>query len=160
MTMGHGFLQRDFNLPADLKIETTRLRIVPGTRSLSDAEHTNPSHFSKLLSARIPESWPPDIIPDPAAPTGWWRWYFLIRESPDQESALIGVGGLRGWPAAEGSLQIGCSFLREFRDRGYGTEGVDALTRWALEQVNVKQVFAEICLDNKAAHDVLKKAAS
>jgi RimJ/RimL family protein N-acetyltransferase len=156
MTYRSGVLSDDLHLPPDLSVSTDRLQLIPGTSALADAEREDRRRFSELLSARVPDNWPPEIVPDPHA-GGWWTWYFVARETPDQGPVLIGVGGLRGWPAVDGSLQMGCSFLPEFRGHGYGTEGVRAITRWALMQSNVKRVFAEICLDNKPAHEVLKK---
>jgi RimJ/RimL family protein N-acetyltransferase len=151
-----GLLLEEFNLPAESRIQTTRLRLIPGTSMLWHAEREDKSRFAELLGARVPETWPPPIVPDPSD-GGWWSWYFLARESSAQEWVLIGLAGLKGWPSVNESVQMGCSFLPEFRDMGYGTEGVGALTRWALTQPNVKRVFAEIVIENKAAHVVLER---
>jgi ribosomal-protein-alanine N-acetyltransferase len=156
--MGHGFLPKDFQVPIDLHLLTDRMKLVPGTSALTHSEIENPSLFSELLAARVPEDWPPESVPDPSSPygDGWWVWYFLTHPQASEKSVLIGLGGLKGWPAVNGSVQLGCSFLPEYQKSGYGTEAVRALTEWALSQPSVKQVYADISTENPAAHGVLK----
>ena len=154
MTVSTGILAMDVQIPEDLRIETDRLEIIPGTLALWDAERDDRKRFAELLNARVPENWPPPPAPDPSE-GGWWSWYFVARNPSGSERVLIGYGGVKGWPALTGDVQLGCSFLPEFQADGYGTEGVGALTRWALQQPSVKRVFAEISIDNEAARGIL-----
>lgn len=60
--------------------------------------------------------------------------------------------------AAGGVVEIGYGFLPEFWGRGYATEAVLALTRWALAQPGVRRVEAETDPGNAASQRVLAKA--
>jgi len=52
---------------------------------------------------------------------------------------------------------MGCSFIKEFQRRGYGTEAVDAIVSWTLSQADVDQVTANTPVTNSAAISVLQK---
>ena len=58
---------------------------------------------------------------------------------------------------ADGSVEIGYGISEEYRGRGYATEAVSAVTRWALSQPDVTRVEAETEADNIASINVLTK---
>ena len=72
---------------------------------------------------------------------------------------LIGEAGLKGPPAARYTVEIGYSTLSGFRNKGYMTEAVGALTRFAFMQrdYHVEKVTALTLPDNIASHRVLQK---
>ena len=57
----------------------------------------------------------------------------------------------------DGSVEIGYGISEEHQGRGYATEAVSAVTRWALSQPGVTRVEAEAEEDNIASIRVLKK---
>jgi [ribosomal protein S5]-alanine N-acetyltransferase len=156
MTRNVGILADTIQAHPNLRIETEHLRIIPGTLELWEAERGERNYFAELLRARVPENWPPPLVPDPSE-GGWWTWYVVARGGSEAEEVLVGSGGMKGWPALTGEIQLGCSFLLEFQALGYGTELIRALTRWSLEQPNVRHVFAEIHRDHEAAREVLNR---
>lgn len=83
------------------------------------------------------------------------QWYvmWLIIAKCDYE--LVGKLCFMGEPK-DGMVEIGCGIDEGYRDMGYGTEAVDAMTNWALKQEGVEYVEAETELDNIASQTMLK----
>lgn len=146
-------------------IETARLTLVPATIDLARAEIGDRARFGALLQATVPDNWPPESAADAlplflgwleAAPdaVGWFGWYALARI--DDAPVLVGGGGFLG-PPADGTVQIGYSMLPQFQGRGYATEMVGGLVRWALPH-GVRCIVAETEWANPASTRVLLKA--
>ncbi len=72
---------------------------------------------------------------------------------------LVGEVGFKGPPDNDGGMEIGYSTRAAFRNRGYMSEAVDALCRYAFESppLFLKYVFATTLPDNLASHRVLSK---
>ena len=45
-------------------IVTARMRLVPATVALARAELADRAEFARLLSAAVPDEWPPEILAD------------------------------------------------------------------------------------------------
>ncbi len=149
-------------------IETPRLRLVPATMELARAELQDRSLFARLLGASVPGNWPPVTLADAlplflswleAAPdrVGWFSWYALAAVGDADAAVLVASGGFLG-PPDEGVVEIGYSVLDQFQGRGYATELVDALTRWAFAQPGVTRIVARTEEANPASMRVLQKA--
>jgi len=156
-------------------IITPRLRLVPATVALARAELTDREEFSRLLSAFVPDEWPPEILADAlplflqwieAAPDriGWYVWYAMMRAprealdmlAGDTTDILMASGGFKG-PPEDGTVEIGYSVLPRFQGQGYATEMVRALVDWAFVQPGVRQVVAETMEDNSASMRLLHR---
>lgn len=70
----------------------------------------------------------------------------------------VGEIGFKGAPDAEGIVELGYGIGEPFRQNGYATEAVKALSRWALEQESVKCVTAQTEPDNKVSQKVLQNS--
>ena len=151
-------------------IATERLTLVPFTLALIRAEIGDRAEFARLLGASIPDNWPPETLVDAlplflswleAAPdqVGWFGWYGLVttREGAAGPPELVGSGGFLG-PPQLGQVQVGYSVLDQFQRRGYATEMVVSLVRWAFEQPGVTCVNAETEWANPASVRVLEKS--
>jgi RimJ/RimL family protein N-acetyltransferase len=149
-------------------IKTPRLKLMPSTVSLARAEISDRSEFVRLLGASVPDNWPPETLADAlplflgwleAAPdrVGWFGWYALAADDGAVLPVLVASGGFKG-PPQEGTAEIGYSVLPQFQGRGYATEMVGGLVRWALEQPGVFRVVAETEWANPASVRVLSKA--
>ena len=123
-------------------IETARLKLVPATVALARAELGDRGEFARLLSASVPDNWPPETLADAlplflswleAMPerVGWFGWYALVRGDGLVAQVLVASGGFMG-PPLDGTVEIGYSVLPQFQGRGYATELVGGLVRWAL----------------------------
>ena len=147
-------------------IVTARMRLVPASVALARAELTDRAEFARLLSATVPEEWPPEILADAlplflewieAAPerAGWYVWYAIMRTpreahdmlASDVGDILIASGGFKG-PPQEGTVEIGYSVLPRFQGHGYATEMVRALIDWAFAQPGVARIVAETTEEN------------
>ena len=148
-------------------IVTDRLTLVPATVALARAEIGDRAEFARLLEAAVPDHWPPESAADAlplflswleAAPDriGWFGWYALARVGDADRPALVGGGGFLGPPQGR-TVQIGYSVLPEFQRRGYATEMVAGLVRWALARSGVDSIAAETEWANPASVRVLEK---
>lgn len=149
-------------------IETSRLRLVPATMELARAEMGDRRQLGQLLRAYVPENWPPEAVGD-ALPTlltcleaapdrvGWFGWYALAATEVVALPVLVGSGGFKGPPHA-GEVETGYSVLPQYQGKGYATEMVVGLVRWALKHAEVDRIVAETEWANPASVRVLLKA--
>ena len=112
-------------------IETERLRLVPATRELIAADLVAAELLAGALEAKVAPDWPPpfhteellrrmdETLRDPAA-EGWWLHYFLHRG--DTRAELIGEGGFKGPPDADGGIEIGYALVPSARGKGFAAE--------------------------------------
>ena len=136
-------------------LKTPRLELVGCSADLLRAEGDDRARFGRLLNARIPESWPPELYDDDArlwtlrtledAPEheGWWMYYLVRDDGDGQEREVIGVAGYKGPPAGDGTVEVGYGVLPEHRRRGYATEATRALLERAFAFPRVARVIAE-----------------
>jgi RimJ/RimL family protein N-acetyltransferase len=152
-----------------LRLKTKRLKLVAATVGLLRAEISDRDLFARLLEARVHPAWAQEAdyqelmgsmaqrIEDDPGETGWWSWYFVLRNRLTGGRVLIGNGGFKGPPDQEGSVEIGYSVLPPHRNKGYTTEAVQALVNWAFEHPEVTRVIAEARPGNSASVRVLQK---
>lgn len=152
----------------NLSIETARLQLIAATKDLVRAEIEDRAAFSSSLQAEVLADWPPDFndihtqtftlekLASNPDQVGWWMWYFTLESSSsDAERVLIGNGGFKGPPTADG-VEVGYSILQPFQNRGYASEATAALVDWAFQQ-QVSYVTAETLPELGASIRVLEK---
>jgi len=143
------------------ELRTTRLRLVPGTVELFDADPDEPDRLASLLHVTDLSDWPPggsgydrdaievfraQLLADPAR-VGWNSYYACWGD------ALVGCGGYFG-PPASGAVEIGYAIGRPWRRQGLASELVGALVARA-EACGVERVVAHTRADNAASMAVL-----
>ena len=148
-------------------IETARLQLIAATEELVRAEIEDRAAFSAFLQAQVPADWPPEFndihtqtftlqkLAGNPEQVGWWTWYFILQGTSDSERVLIGNGGFKGSPTADG-VEVGYSILQQFQNAGYGSEAVAGLLDWAFQQ-HVRCVSAETLPELGASIRVLEK---
>lgn len=147
-------------------LESGQLTLVAATRELVAADLGGRAELSAALGAEVPEQWPPELfsttvmrlvmeqLRDPAE-QGWSAWYVLQRESGN--AILVGMCQFKGRPDASGSAEIAYSVLETYRNRGYATEAVMRLVRWAFGHQNVTEVAAETFPYRKQSIRIMEK---
>lgn len=80
-------------------------------------------------------------------------WLFVLK----QENTAIGSACFKGAPDASGAVEIGYGTNALFQNKGYTSEAVGALCRWAFTQPGVKTVLAETEKSNLPSQRVLQK---
>jgi [ribosomal protein S5]-alanine N-acetyltransferase len=143
------------------QLHTRRLRLIPGTVALFDADLDQPARLARLLGVAGVAEWPPadsdydrgavelfraQLIADPSL-EGWNSYYVCAGE------ALVGCAGYFG-PPADGAAEIGYAVCRPWRGRGIATEAVSALIARALAS-GVNRLIAHTRPENVASREVL-----
>ncbi len=88
---------------------------------------------------------------------GWFSWYALTAADTMASPVLVASGGFKG-PPQDKTVEVGYSVLPQFQGRGFATEMVCGLMRWALKQPGVARVVAETEWTNPGSVRVLSKA--
>lgn len=147
-------------------LETPRLKLIPATLELADADRYNRLEFSHRLGASVPDGWPPPpndessmeraidyLRRDPGA-AGWAAWYWVAKK---HKPVVVGQGGFKGTPDA-GVVEMSCSLLPVFQRKGYASEAVAALLDWAFSHEEVERVAAEALPEPAPSIRLLKRA--
>jgi RimJ/RimL family protein N-acetyltransferase len=143
------------------ELHTRRLRLIPGTVALFDADLDQPARLTRLLGVSEVAEWPPadsdydcgavelfrsQLSTDPGL-EGWNSYYVCMGD------ALVGCGGYFG-PPTDGTAEIGYAVCRPWRGRGIASEVVGALIERALSS-GVDRLIAHTRPDNAASRTVL-----
>ena len=129
-------------------LETTRLTLCPATREEIEAlmaAQEDPdmrTAYGEMLAGCLahPEQWL------------WYApWLIALKDgTPVGDVCFKGLAG-------DGAVEIGYGINPPHEGKGYATEAVDALVRWAFLQPGVTRVEAETEPGNAASQRVLNK---
>jgi len=141
----------------------SRLRLVDGTLALLSAALEGRSALEGLLGVSVAEGWEgfPDALPILRAsyestPEGQrWGSSFFIEVAA---STLVGFGGFKGPPSADGVVEIGYAIAPAFRGRGLATDAVTQLVQRAFADGAVRAVDAHTLGHDNPSTRVLQKS--
>ncbi|MBZ5553428.1 MAG: GNAT family N-acetyltransferase [Acidobacteriia bacterium] len=136
-------------------ISTERMDLIAATAELARTEMEGIEEFSRRLGVHVSEDWPPPLndaqsmnwtlrylLENPDG-VGWATWYFVLRTPDPRERTAIGNGGFKGKPSQDGTVEVGYSLMEPYQGRGYATEAVRGLLKWAFDHPRVNRVIAE-----------------
>lgn len=119
-------------------------------------------HLADLLGITIPDTWTeyPEMVlvaydklrNDPTL-LGWF-FYLVVHRN---DKTLIGAGGFKGRPSADGVVEMGYEISHDYREQGLGTEMAEGLIRFAFGHSYVKSVIAHTEEEYNASIKILQK---
>lgn len=129
-----------------------------------EAEIQSSTALASYLKLRLPKHWPPPLNDEASQRwmldylqkhegSRWGMWYITLPGRPLQ---LIGNCGYKGAPQ-KGAVEIGYSIAPEFQRKGYASEAVRGLLRFAFADAGVKRVLAETLPELAPSIGVLRK---
>ncbi len=152
-----------------LLVRTERLRLIPADAQLARAAADGPGPLGEALGVRVPASWPPEDLVDamgfvaahlerdPAAAEWPPLWFILVDAPVAADRLLVGAVGVKSRPMADGSIEIGYGVVPDAEGKGYATEAVGGLLRWAFSHPEVTRVLAHTFEGHLGSRGVLRK---
>lgn len=147
-------------------IETQRLILKPLTYTQlvkyaqcdgSLDQELNLNSTTRILTAELKEALENTILPSVADTTKNYLFVTLWTAISKEENKMVGDLCIIGEPNAEGEIEIGYGTYDEFQGRGYMTEIVNGIIKWAKTQATVKAVIASTEKTNIPSFKVLEK---
>lgn len=147
------------------RIYTDRLVLVPMTYEMACSALEGTCSAIEAAGLKTAGRWPEadtlEILPIVrdrltlygSEPDGFGSWLFARKG----DMVIVGDGGFKNFPAADGIVEIGYGMLTEERRKGYCFEAVSALIEWAFTNDNIQAVIADCLIDNTGSARVLQK---
>ncbi len=147
-------------------IETERLIIKPLTleqlikyirldNSLEKELNLNSS--SRSISPELKEALEQTILPNVADLNKNYLFSTLWTIILKGENRMVGDLCFVGEPNDEGEVEIGYGTYEEFRKRGFMTEAVGAMVKWAEKQPNIRSIIASTEKSNIDSFSILER---
>lgn len=146
-------------------IETAHLWLIPAELRHFEAILRDEAELAALLGLKLADGWlsfpdaraamEPSYEHLKAHPSvlGWWTYFFLHKT----DRALIGLGGYKGEPDAEGAAEIGYSIAPGYQRRGLATEAALGMIEHAFSDSRVRQVIAHTLPEKNTSTRVLER---
>jgi len=147
---------------------SSRLELVAATPELTRAALAGPAKLGSSLGASVPSTWPPMYLDPPSLEytldrlaegpeqAGWWL-YFVVLIGTEGNRTLVGSGGYKGPPSADGTVEVGYGIVSDHQRRGYASETVRGLLARAFALPLVHRACAETLPELAPSIGVLRK---
>jgi len=112
---------------------------------------------SRTISDELKEAFEQTILPNVADKNKNYLYSTLWTAISKAENEMVGDLCIIGEPNEDGEIEIGYGTYDEFRNKGFMTEIVQGIIKWAKTQPKVKSVIASTDKTNTASFKVLKK---
>ncbi|WP_421898477.1 GNAT family N-acetyltransferase [Marinoscillum sp.] len=120
-------------------------------------EELNLRESSRTISDELKEAFEQTILPNVADETKNYLYSTLWTAISKSENKMVGDLCIIGEPNADGEIEIGYGTYEEFQNRGFMTEIVQGIIKWAKSEPNVKSIIASTDKSNIASYKVLEK---
>src|SRR5664279_2295272 len=106
---------------------------------------------------RLKEALEQTILPNVADSSKNYLFSTLWTVILTEENKMVGDLCFIGEPNAEGEVEIGYGTYEEFRKRGYMTEAVAGIIKWAEKQPNIRSIIASTEKSNIDSYSILER---
>lgn len=152
-------------------IESDRLELVLLSREFMAAlVDGRRDEAASLVGITMPDEWPDEhdlrflqfrqnqLAKDP----GHEPWLVRALTLRTAGRPMIGHAGFHGKPGvnalkAEDAVELGYTVFEEYRGRGYATEAVRALMKWAAEEHRIRRFVASVSPENAPSLAIVRK---
>ena len=146
-----------------MTIETKNLKLIPCDTEILKTAIQGDEILAKKINVTVQDNWTEfgvvalqyslDRLSENEEESGWWT-YFPVHK---QDNKLIGSGGYKGKPTADGTVEIGYEIALDYRNRGLATEMTKGLIENAFRDERVRLIVAHTLGQDNASTKVLKK---
>jgi len=112
---------------------------------------------SRTISDELKDAFEQTILPNVADKSKNYLYSTLWTAISKAENKMVGDLCIIGEPNEDGEIEIGYGTYDEFRNKGFMTEIVQGIIKWAKSQPKVKSVIASTDKTNTASFKVLEK---
>lgn len=125
---------------AELYEQSSGFRLANGLREFMVSGEVSPEYLARLQVS---------TVADP-----WTHGFALVLES---SRLVIGMGGFKGPPDADGVVEIAYGVAPDYQGKGYATEAAQALVDYAFDSGRVCVARAHTFLESNASTKVLAR---
>jgi ribosomal-protein-alanine N-acetyltransferase len=86
-------------------------------------------------------------------PRNQQRWIMVLKENGEK----IGTCGFHRWNRETGEIEVGYDLQPSYWRKGYTTEALTSIMKFAVEEMKVEKIFAHISADNIASVRISEK---
>ena len=147
-------------------IESDRIRLRPLTykqlekyvrNDNSLEKELNLNFTSRTISPELKEALENTILPNVADTNKNYLFSTLWTVISKADNKMVGDICIIGEPNPDGEIEIGYGTYEEFRGKGYMTEAVKCIIKWAKTDSRVNSILASTLKTNIASFRVLEK---
>ena len=147
-------------------IETERLVLKPLTHDQlikyirldnSLEAELNLNQTARTISPELKEALEQTILPNVSDPGKNYLFSTLWTVISTEENKMVGDLCFVGEPNTEGEVEIGYGTYEEFRKRGFMTEAVAGMIKWAEKQPNIRSIIASTEKSNIDSYSILER---
>jgi len=117
----------------------------------------NLNETSRTISAELKEAFEQTILPNVADKSKNYLYSTLWTAISKINNKMIGDLCIVGEPNVDGEIEVGYGVYDEFQNRGFMTEIVKGMIKWAKTQSEIKAIVASTVKTNTASFKVLEK---
>jgi len=131
----------------NIELQTERLKLTPCTEGSLLTYSTKGYEIGPHIGMYL------ESLKEDASFFGWGVWLVIDK----QTNKIIGDMGFKGKPDEGKSVEIGYGITASEQNKGYATEALKCIIKWALNSNLVNKIMAECLEDNTPSVKVLKK---
>jgi len=117
----------------------------------------NLNESTRTISSELKEALEQTVLPNVLDSHKNYLFSTLWTVISKEENKMVGDLCFLGEPNANGEVEIGYGTYEEFRKRGFMTEAVSAMIKWAKKQPDIRTIIASTDKTNVDSFSILQK---